>query len=148
MNTQKTNMAEIEISYSRNIITDNTRISCSRDADQVFRRIFPSLQHREYFYMLCLDRASQVLGYYQVSVGGLNGTIADIRIIFQTAIKANASGIIISHNHPSGNLQPSEADKALTNKIVEAGKLMDISILDHLILSNDGYFSFADENLI
>ena len=148
MNTQKTNMAEIEISYSRNIITDNTRISCSRDADQVFRRIFPSLQHREYFYMLCLDRASQVLGFFQVSVGGMNGTIADIRIIFQTAIKANASGIIISHNHPSGNLQPSEADKALTKKIVEAGKLMDISILDHLILSNDGYFSFADENLI
>ena len=148
MNTPKTNLAEIEISYSRNNITDNTRISCSRDADKVFRGIFPSLQHREYFYMLCLDRASQVLGFFQVSVGGLNGTIADIRIIFQTAIKANASGIIISHNHPSGNLQPSEADKALTNKIVEAGKLMDISILDHLILSNDGYFSFADENLI
>jgi DNA repair protein RadC len=148
MNTPKTNLAEIEISYSRNNITDNTRISCSRDADKVFRGIFPSLQHREYFYMLCLDRASQVLGFFQVSVGGLNGTIADIRIIFQTAIKANASGIIISHNHPSGNLQPSEADKALTNKIVEAGKLMDISILDHLILSNDGYFSFADEGLV
>jgi DNA repair protein RadC len=148
MNTQKTNLAEIEISYSRNITTNNTKISCSRDADQVLRRIFPSLQHREYFYMLCLDRASQVLGFFQVSVGGMNGTIADIRIIFQTAIKANASGIIISHNHPSGNLQPSEADKALTKKIVEAGKLMDISILDHLILSNDGYFSFADENLI
>ena len=148
MNTPKTNLAEIEISYSRNNITDNTRISCSRDADKVFRGIFPSLQHREYFYMLCLDRASQVLGFFQVSVGGMNGTIADIRIIFQTAIKANASGIIISHNHPSGNLQPSEADKALTNKIVEAGKLMDISILDHIILSSKGYFSFADEGLV
>ena len=147
MNTPKTNLAEIEISYSRNNITDNTRISCSRDADQVFRRIFPSLQHREYFYMLCLDRASQVLGYYQVSVGGLNGTIADIRIIFQTALKANASAIVIAHCHPSGNTQPSQADIALTKKIKEAGVILNINLLDHLVITSEEYLSFEDDNI-
>lgn len=149
MNTQKTNLAEIEISYSRNYPSDTqSKIRCSRDADRIFREIFPSLDHREYFYMLCIDRNNQVLGYYQVSVGGLHGTIADIRIIFQTAIKSNSSAIAISHNHPSGNTQPSEADKALTKKIVEAGKLLDISVLDHLIITSEGYLSFADEGLI
>lgn len=149
MNTPKSNLAEIEISYSRNNISDTqSKIRCSKDADRILRNIFPSLEHREYFYMLCIDRSNQVLGYYQVSVGGLHGTIADIRIIFQTALKSNASAIIIAHNHPSGNFQPSEADKSLTKKIVEAGKLLDISVLDHLILSRKCYLSFADEGLI
>lgn len=98
MNTQKSNLAEIAITYSRNNIPESkSKIRCSRDADRILRNIFPSLEHREYFYMLCIDRNNQVLGYYQVSVGGLNGTIADIRIIFQTALKSNASAIIIAH---------------------------------------------------
>lgn len=149
MNTQKTNLAEIEISYSRIYPSDiQSKIRCSRDADRIFRQIFPSLDHREFFYLLCLDRNNQVLGYYQVSVGGLHGTIADIRIIFQTAIKVNASAIAISHNHPSGNTQPSQADIALTKKIKEAGVILDINLLDHLIITSEEYLSFADDNIL
>jgi DNA repair protein RadC len=89
-----------------------------------------------------------VLGYCQISAGGLNGTVADVRIIMQTALKSNACSIILSHNHPSGNLVPSEADKDLTKKIREAGKFLDIPALDHLIITSESYFSFADEGLM
>jgi DNA repair protein RadC len=87
------------------------------------------------------------LGYCQISAGGLCGTIADVRVIMQTALKACSNSIIISHNHPSGNLTPSEADKDLTRKIREAGKVLDIAVLDHLIITSESYFSFADEGL-
>jgi DNA repair protein RadC len=84
-----------------------------------------------------------------VSKGGLSGTVTDVRLIFRGAIKANASGIIICHNHPSGNLNPSESDTKIINKIKEVGKLMDIQLLDHLILTMDGnYYSFADNGLL
>jgi DNA repair protein RadC len=89
-----------------------------------------------------------VLGYCQISSGGLSGTVADVRIIMQAALKSNACSIILSHNHPSGNLIPSEADKDLTKKIREAGKFLDIPALDHLIITSETYFSFADEGLM
>jgi DNA repair protein RadC len=88
------------------------------------------------------------LGYCQISAGGLNGTVADVRTIMQTALKSNICSILISHNHPSGNLVPSEANKDLTRKIKEAGKVLDIAVLDHLILTSEAYFSFADEGLM
>ncbi|MBT7463546.1 MAG: JAB domain-containing protein, partial [Bacteroidetes bacterium] len=78
----------------------------------------------------------------------ISGTITDIRLIFQTALKASSVAIILAHNHPSGNLNPSEADKKITQKIKQAGELLDISVLDHIILSEESYFSFADENLL
>jgi len=96
-----------------------------------------------------MNRSNSVLGIMPVSKGGLSGTVTDVRLIFQGAIKANASGIIVCHNHPSGNLNPSDSDTKITQKIKEAGNLMDIQLLDHLILIIDGsYYSFADNGLL
>ena len=90
-----------------------------------------------------------VLGILSVSKGGISGTVTDIRIIFQSALKSNASGIIVCHNHPSGNMYPSESDRKITQKIKEAGNLMDIQLLDHLIiLPIEGFYSFADEGVL
>lgn len=99
--------------------------------------------------MLLLNRSNAVLGIFPVSKGGLSGTVTDVRLIYQAAIKANACGTIICHNHPSGNLNPSESDNKITQKIKEAGNLLDIQLLDHLIITTDGdYFSYADSGLI
>lgn len=96
-----------------------------------------------------MNRSNAVLGILSVSKGGISGTVTDIRIIFQAAIKANASGIIVCHNHPSGNMNPSESDTKITHKIKEAGAIMDIQLLDHLIITMDGdYYSFADNGLL
>jgi DNA repair protein RadC len=96
-----------------------------------------------------LNRSNAVLGILSVSKGGISGTVTDVRLIFQGALKTNASGIIVCHNHPSGNAYPSESDKKITQKIKEAGNLMDIQLLDHLIiLPVEGYYSFADDGVI
>jgi DNA repair protein RadC len=98
--------------------------------------------------VILLNRANQVLGIYEVSTGGVSGTVADPKLIFAAAIKSSSSGLIFSHSHPSGNLQPSQADIALTRKIKEGGEILEISVLDHIILTSEGYFSFADEGLL
>jgi len=95
-----------------------------------------------------LNQANKVLGVTTISEGGISETTADIRIILQAAILSNASGIILSHNHPSGNIQPSGDDNRITQRIKEAAKIVRISLLDHLIVSNETYYSFADEGLI
>lgn len=97
---------------------------------------------------MLLNRANKVLGYYLVSIGGLTGTVVDQRIIFQVALKANACSIILAHNHPSGQLTPSQADIDLTKKIVSAGQFLDITVLDHIILTAENSYSFADEGLM
>ena len=95
-----------------------------------------------------LDQNNQVLGFTKISEGSVSGTVADVRKIFAASIVANASGIILTHNHPSGNTTPSQADKVLTKQIVEAGKLLRVKVLDHIIKTVDSYYSFADEGLI
>jgi len=108
-----------------------------------------SIEHIEEFKLLLMNRSNSVLGILAVSKGGLSGTVTDVRLIFQGAIKANASGIIVCHNHPSGNLNPSESDTKITRKIKDAGSIMDIQLLDHLIIISDGsYYSFADNGLL
>ena len=142
-------LAEIEISYKPKYkASELPKVVTSADAYGCLKDVFPSLDYREYFYILCLNRNNKILGYCQISSGGLSGTVADVRIIMQTALKSNACSIILSHNHPSGNLIPSEADKDLTKKIREAGKFLDIPALDHLIITSESYFSFADEGLM
>lgn len=94
------------------------------------------------------NRANKVLGIYEVSTGGIAGTVADPKLIFVAALKVGASGVILSHNHPSGNLTASQADIELTRKIKEGGRLLEIQLLDHVILTSEGYFSFADEGLV
>ena len=142
-------LAEIEISYKPKYkASELPKVVTSADAYGCLKDVFPSLDYREFFYILCLNRNNKVLGYCQISAGGLCGTIADVRMIMQTALKSSATSIILAHNHPSGNLIPSEADKDLTKKIKEAGKVLDIAVLDHLILTSESYFSFADEGMI
>jgi DNA repair protein RadC len=149
MNLFQNNLAEVRITYSCKIpACDRIKIRCSQDADKALRLIWPSFEHREFFYIMLLNRSNQILGFSQISMGGISGTVTDVRIIFQTALKANSSGIILAHNHPSGNLSPSESDIAITKKIKEAGKLLDISLLDHMIMTEDTYLSLADDNLI
>jgi DNA repair protein RadC len=105
---------------------------------------------QEQFIILYLNRANDVIGAYHAFTGGITGTVADIRIIMGVALKSMACGIIISHNHPSGTLKPSAADKELTQKINEAGRMLDITLLDHIIVSpyQGSYYSFADDGLI
>lgn len=125
------------------------KVTCSNDAVEVLRSIWSDqIEYREEFVILCLNRANKVLGYSRISSGGTTGTVADPKIIFQIALKSNASSIILAHNHPSGNSKPSESDTKLTDKLKNAGQLLDIPVLDHVILTNESFFSFADEGLL
>ncbi|MFT4031185.1 MAG: DNA repair protein RadC [Siphonobacter sp.] len=119
-------------------------ITSSQAAYEVLRPHLMDLPHEE-FWLLLLNRANQVIRPIQVSSGGVSGTVADPKIIFKFALEHLASSIILAHNHPSGNLQPSQADKELTCKLKEAGKLLDIPVLDHLIIADHWYLSFVDE---
>ena len=120
------------------------------EAEEVARTIFkksktqPDL--KEYFFVIFLNQENEVLGYNKLSEGGINGTVADIRLTFGMALKSLASGIILIHNHPSGNTKPSPADQRLTKRFKEAGELLEINVLDHLILTTDNYYSFTDED--
>jgi DNA repair protein RadC len=96
---------------------------------------------------MLLNRANKVLGVLEISSGGISGTVADPKLIFAAALKAGASGLILSHNHPSSNLKPSQADISLTKKVKEGGTLLEIFVLDHIIVTSEGYYSFADENV-
>lgn len=131
--------------------SDRPHISSSHDAYQLFidNWDWETITHIETMKLMLLNRANRVLGVTNLSTGGTNGCIIDLKVIFQYAILANESSIILAHNHPSGNLKPSEADIAITNKVHEAGKLFDIRLFDHLIISpDDRYYSLADEGYI
>ena len=123
------------------------KIGTSRNAFDLLYPVFADLNHEE-FWILMLNRANIVIGKHLVSKGGLAGTIADPKVIFKTALENNAAYIILAHNHPSGNLKPSHEDINITKRLTEAGKILDLHVLDHLILANRHYFSFGDEGLI
>ena len=145
------NVAEIKISYSTNVpASERITITSSYKASSIFTEVFNGeVEYRENMYVLLLNRANKVLGVSHISMGGVSGTVCDPKILFQVALKAHASGIILCHNHPSGNRNPSDADERLTRKIQEGGKILDIPLLDHIILTPDNeYFSFADEGLM
>jgi DNA repair protein RadC len=122
-------------------------IKSSNDAFNVIKDVLSDLPHEE-FWVIYLNRKNEVLKKVNISKGGVVGTVADTKIIFKHAIEQLASGIILSHNHPSGNLKPSRADINLTKKLKETGLIMDIQILDHLIIGEKNYYSFADEEII
>ena len=122
-------------------------ISCSRDAFEIMQSKLADKQCEE-FWILLLNRANHVIDSVQISDGGFAGTVADPKKIFQKALEKNACGIILCHNHPSGNLKPSEADLQLTRKLKEAGLQLDLPILDHLIIGEEKYLSFADDALL
>jgi len=128
-------------------VLKKAKVTSSSDAYHAIRPYLMDLSH-EQFWVLLLNRANEVIRPFQVSIGGVAGTVADPKIIFKSAIEYLASAIILVHNHPSGNLTPSQADKDLTKKVKEAGRLLDIPILDHLIFGDNGYYSFADQGIL
>jgi DNA repair protein RadC len=149
--TEWNKVAEVELIYKSKVkASQRPQITSSKDAYQLLLQIWDDnkIEFVEQFKVLFLNRANKVLGVYDVSSGGISGTVADPRVIFVAALKANASGIIISHNHPSGNLKPSRQDEDLTQKIKLAGQLLDIKLMDHVIVTTEGYYSFADEGLL
>jgi DNA repair protein RadC len=149
--TKKYQVAEIQLSYKSNVKPSlRPKIECSRDAYNVFVESWDDtkLEFVEQFKMMLMNRANKVLGIFEVSTGGTSGTVADPKLIFAAAIKCGACGIILAHNHPSGNLQPSQADRELTRKLKDGGTLLEIQVLDHIVLTTEGYYSFADEGLI
>ncbi|OKS85029.1 RadC family protein [Mucilaginibacter polytrichastri] len=122
-------------------------ITGSNSAWQILRRHLVDLNHEE-FWILLLSRNNKVIGKELISKGGLSGTVADPKIIFHIALQHQASSIILAHNHPSGNLKPSQQDIDLTKKLYQAGKILEINVFDHLIITDDGFLSFADEGLL
>lgn len=141
-------VAEITLSYQPEIkLSDLPKITSSKEAYELLIGNWDQskLQFIEQFKVMLLNRANKVLGIVNISTGGISGTVADPKLIFASALKANSSGLILSHNHPSGNRIPSHADSKLTEKIVELGKLMELPVLDHIIVTSEGYYSFADE---
>lgn len=144
-------IAEIEIVYKSKVkASERPQITSSLMASQLLRQYWNSgtLELLEEFKILFLNRANKVLGIYQHSKGSISGTIADQRLVYAAAIKAGATGIILAHNHPSGNLKYSVADIELTKKFKNAGTILDIQVHDHIILTAESYYSFADEGLL
>jgi DNA repair protein RadC len=126
---------------------DLLQIKSSKDVADIFQPLLADLQHEE-FWILFLNRSNRVINRMKLSQGGISGTVTDVRMIMKKAIESLASGIIVCHNHPSGNLNPSESDTKITQKVKDAGNLMDIQLLDHLIISEKDYYSFADNGLL
>lgn len=125
------------------------KIEASRQAYSV---LIPFFEHNmelfESFYILLLNNSNNTIGYAHISSGGITGTVVDVRMVAKYALESLATGIILAHNHPSGNLKPSEADISLTKKLRAALSLLDINLLDHLILSSEGFYSFSSEGLL
>ena len=127
--------------------SEKPKIGHSRDAFELIQPYFSDLAHEE-FWVILLNRANRVLSKHLISKGGQSGTIADPKIIFNIALLNHAAAIMLAHNHPSGQLKPSAADVELTRKLVAGAQLLDLQVLDHLILADRGYFSFADEGIL
>jgi DNA repair protein RadC len=127
------------------------QIKTSADAFDILFPLFDKdiIEYQEQFFLLLLNYANRVLGWIKLSSGGTTGTVVDPKMVFSIALKTNASGLVLCHNHPSSNLSPSQSDQVLTKKIREGGSFLDIKLLDHLIVSPEGvYFSFADEGML
>lgn len=142
-------VAEIKVSYSTNQVDKIKLTNCT----EVFEFILSKwdmdiIEFQEECKIILVNRANFVLGIYNLSKGGITGTVVDIRVILSVTLKCNASGIILVHNHPSGNLKPSEADRKITRRLKEACDLLEISLLDHFIISGTEFFSFAQDSFL
>ena len=151
LNLNDYQIAEVELIYKSKVkASERPCIKSSKDAASLLQKNWDEskIDFIEQFKVVFLNRANRVLGIFEVSSGGVSGTFVDAKLVFVAALKANSSGIIISHNHPSGNLKPSSADEQLTAKLKQGGTYLDIKLLDHLIITSEGFFSFADEGLL
>lgn len=140
------NVSEIKVAYSTSD-TPKVKIKSGEDAYDVLLASWnlDTIELQEEFKILLLNRANEVLGIYPLSKGGITGTVVDQRLIFAVALKCNATGIIMCHNHPSGKLLPSEADITLTKSIGKCADLLEINLIDHLIITKNGFYSFSNE---
>jgi DNA repair protein RadC len=145
-------IAEVELTYKTRVkASERPQIKASRDAFELLYLSWnlDSIEHVEEFKIILLNRSNKVLGIATISKGGMSGTVIDIKLIFQYAIKSNASAIILAHNHPSGKKEPSESDISITKRIKEAGNIMDLKLLDHIILIPEAeFYSMADNEII
>ncbi|WP_276345605.1 JAB domain-containing protein [Daejeonella sp. JGW-45] len=151
MDLQNTKVSEVQLTYKTTVkASERPQINTSEDAHRVLQSNwnYETIEFIEEFKIILLNRANRVLGIVPISVGGTAGTIADPKVIFVSALKCNAASIVLCHNHPSGNLKASHADIELTKKLKNAGLFLDLPVLDHIILTKDGFLSFADEYLM
>ncbi len=141
-------IAAMELGRRRKLsdVLQKKQITSSRDVFDFFHPFLGDLSYEE-FWILHLSQSNRILAWKKISQGGISGTVTDIRLILKDALENTCTSLIICHNHPSGNLQPSEADINITRKIKEAAAIMDIRLLDHVIIGEGKYFSFADEDL-
>ncbi|MCF6129330.1 JAB domain-containing protein [Flavobacterium sp. AS60] len=142
-------VSEIKVSYS----TKNNQKEKITSSDKAYNLFFNSwskktIELQEEFKVMILNNSNEVLGIYSMSKGGITGTVVDVRLIFAVALKCNATGIILAHNHPSGKLKPSDADLEITKKIKSGSDILDIKLLDHLIITKNGFYSFSDYGYI
>lgn len=142
---------KISVSFDKKLKKSECfKITSSQSVYEVLKRVFDAdtIDWREEFIILCLNNSNRVTGFYKLSSGGMTGTLVDVRMAYTVALNCLATSIIVAHNHPSGALTPSEADKAITKKLKQAGELMDIKLLDHVIVTDESYFSFSDEGIL
>lgn len=146
---QNSQVSEIQVSYTPSLLVDMS-IKNSKKSFELMLNEWEqeTLQMQEEVKILLLNRNNKVLGIYSLAKGGLTSCVVDVRIILSIALKTLATGIILVHNHPSGNLKPSQADLDITKKLKQSCDLLDITFLDHLIITKDNYFSFADEGIL
>ncbi|NII81511.1 DNA repair protein RadC [Pedobacter riviphilus] len=142
-------IAALELGLRRKETAEETitHVTTSNDVYKYLHQTFANLNHEE-FWILLLNRSNRVIGKFLISKGGQAGTVADPKIIFKTALENNAANVVLAHNHPSGNLKPSESDDKLTRDMVASGNLLSLYVVDHLIFANNRYYSYRDEDLI
>ena len=143
-------VAEVKVVYSTLVKnSERQKVVSSETAYQILKPFYEEfIDYKEASFVILLNRSNKVIGVNKISEGGFSGTIVDAKMVFQAALLAGASAFILSHNHPSGALKPSESDIELTKKIKEFGKLIDLPILDHVIMTSEGYYSFANDGMI
>ena len=142
-------VAALELGRRRNFqeAMESDQIRSSKDAANYIRPKIGDLHHEE-FWIIYLNRRNSILGAEKLSMGGITGTVIDVRLVLKRALERTATSLIAAHNHPSGNLEPSDADKKITRQLKEAAAIMEIPVIDHLIVTQSGYYSFADEGLL
>lgn len=149
--TKSMYLAEIETVYkTKQKVSEMPVLKSHEDTDKYLRSVWNmnKIEHVEEFIIVPLNRANRALGWVKISTGGITGLMADSRVIFQVALLANASQIILSHNHPSGNLKPSQEDINITKNLVRCGEILNIKVVDHIIISTEGFYSFANEGIL
>jgi len=145
----KSKLREVTAVYKKENAVQNIKVSCSKDVNDFIRQVYPvEINIREAMMVLFLNNSNRTLGYSIASIGGLTATLVDVRLILRDALLTQSTSFVLVHNHPSGCYEPSNADIVVTDKIKKAAKMMEIALLDHIIITEWSYFSFADEGKI